>query len=195
MKFKIIITIIYIVFLVNVVKYGFADVMAKGGQQLTYQGDFTSALELNELAILLNRNEPDYYRQNAKTLIGATAVTSANNQQTLKKRAHTNLQHAYNLNPNNLVTIRDSIALYYFLAIKDISLPAENQNIDNEYLPIAKNFYIENQKKYKDDAGVLTLIAKYQNKLNLNEDYEVTISQIKMLRPDVLEWHPNLVSN
>jgi len=46
---------------------------------------------------------------------------------------------------------------------------------------------------YPTDAGVLVSISHYEKLLNLVPAYEETLSIVKELRPDLLDWHPLIV--
>lgn len=165
-----------------------ADVFYRKSQNLIETGGDRVVLESINKAISLNPYEPNYYRGKAKVLI-VRFLSDANSPYTVKLEILTNLKKAYDFNPNNLVTIRNSIPLYYFLAVKDINLTAGVENIDSEYAPYTIEFFKMVKKSYWNDVGVIASIAKYEKKLGLDDDYEVSVERIKVLRPDLLDWN------
>ena len=148
-----------------------ADEYLHQSQVYLTEGDTDMALFSINLAIKNNPLEPNYYRVRAKILMVGIA----------KDEAFADLQSAYKLNPNNLVTIRNEIPLYYFLA----GYPS----LDEKYLSLAKNFFEESKMIYKNDAGVVSLIAKYEKKLNLVDEYQESVKMVGVLRPDLLDWY------
>lgn len=159
--------------------YG-ADVAMEDSVRFLSQGDSEIALRLIDKAIKQNGSEPNYYRMKAKILL----VNSGD-----KKEILWDLQKALELNDHNLVTIRNSIPLYYFLACRDINLPAGANNIDQDYLLITQKYFGRVKEKYAHDAGVIASVAKYEKKLGLMNDYNQSVKIIEKLRPDLLEWH------
>ena len=107
----------------------------------------------------------------------------------LKKLALNDLQTAQNLNPNNLVTLRNVVPLYYFLAIEDLEKPADGKNIDPEFIEATKDYFTMMHSYSPTDVGIYALLAKYEKRLGLNELYEQSVGRIKILRPDLLEWY------
>jgi hypothetical protein len=88
-----------------------------------------------------------------------------------------------------LVTIRNSIPIYYLLAIRDFYLEPGRENIDENYIGIVKDFFSRTKHSYWNDAGVILSIAKYEKELELDAEFEESRFRIKDLRPDLLEWH------
>ena len=107
----------------------------------------------------------------------------------LKQSALNDLQTAYNLNPQNLVTIRNSIPLYYFLTMKFMVLGPVKENLDENYLQLAIDYLEQAKKIYWDDAGVITEVAGYEKKLGLNAQYQESVDRIRKIRPDLLDWN------
>jgi hypothetical protein len=157
-----------------------ADVAMEDSGRFLSQGDTEVALRLIDKAIKLNGSEPNYYRMKAKILL----VNSGD-----KKEILWDLHKALELNDHNLVTIRNSIPLYYFLACGNINFPSGADNIDKDYLVIAQKYFVSVKEKYSHDAGVITTVAKYEKKLGLVNDYNESVKIIGKLRPDLLEWH------
>jgi hypothetical protein len=79
----------------------------------------------------------------------------------------------------------------YYLAVKDLTLPSSDANLDPQYVAIAKQHFDRLVQTYPYDVGVLVLAAKYQKKLGLTADYISTTERIRLLRPDLLEWALN----
>lgn len=169
----IVLTISYILLIKTFMNMYVADIKFKSSEKNLKQNILKSLKNINE-SITLNPNEPEYYRQRAK-------IYAVINQ---PKKALSDLQTAYELNRNNIPTIRDSLPIYTLLAALE-NTPKQNL-ITQEYFNLLKN-------KYKNDAGTLVDIAKYEKKLNHEENYNETLVRIKQLRPDLLKWHPDLL--
>jgi tetratricopeptide (TPR) repeat protein len=157
-----------------------ADTLLEDSVRYLSKGDTQVAGKLIDKAIELNGNEPNYYRTKAKILL----VDAGDKAVILRT-----LQKALELNTHNLVTIRNSIPLYYFLASENIVLPSGADNIDEEYLLTTQKYYSFVKEKYSHDAGVIVSVAKYEKKLGLMDDYNASVEIIRKLRPDLLEWH------
>jgi tetratricopeptide (TPR) repeat protein len=179
-----------------------ADVASTKSQRYFEQGNVQKALSHADMSVKLNPYEPFYYRMRAKAYVLETAGTilqpsfpSADFPAYLKLLTLKDIVKAQELNPGNLSTLRGSVSLYYFLSLQDIKQAnsgAESAgNIDSFYADLAKNYYKNLSAAYPTDAGVLVLTAKYQKLLGLTDDYERTVSQIKTLRPDLLDWYLN----
>lgn len=166
-----------------------ADVCNEKAVNLADRGAYYAALNKAECAVNKNDHEPNYYRNRAKILILLAATSEDSDISDYKKAALFDLIAAYNLNPKNLVTLRNSVPLYYYLAIRDYSLPPGINNQDSEYIGITKEFFTTIKNRYSGDAGVVVLLAKYEKKLGLTKEYEESVEIIKKLRPDLLDWH------
>jgi hypothetical protein len=165
-----------------------ADTYFKKSQTLIGTGEEKLVLKDATKAISLNPYEPNYYRGRAKVLI-VRSLPYSNKNSELKLQILADLKKAYTLNPTNLVTIRNSIPLYYFLAVKDLSLTSGPKNLDEEFVNYTKDFFAITKDAYWNDAGVIASLAKYEKKLGLDTEYEKSVERIKILRPDLLEWH------
>lgn len=165
-----------------------ADVYYRKSQRLIENGSDTLVLESVTKAVSLNPYEPNYYRGKAKILV-VRFLSKSSDLNSVKLDILDNLKKAYSLNPNNLVTIRNSIPLYYFLSVKDINLPAGVDNIDSEFSVYTVEFFNMVKSKYWNDTGVISSIAKYEKQMGLDNEYEVSVERIKILRPDLLEWN------
>ena len=168
----------------------FADVNFVRSQNILESGKAEDALVLSDKAINLNPFEPNYYRGRAK--IRTVFLVASSDNAEVKKLILEDLKKAEELNQNNLVTIRNSIPLYYFLAIRDVFLSPGSENMDDSYLSIVEDFYKKTKERYWSDVGVVLSIAKYEKKLGLETEYGESISRIEELRPDLLNWHESL---
>ncbi|RJR26933.1 hypothetical protein C4561_04105 [candidate division WWE3 bacterium] len=167
-----------------------ADVAFEEGQKYMSAGDYETALLKANKSIRLNPMEPNYYRGRAKVYLAyLVEVNNRDSQKILKQAALEDLKTAYSLNPHNLVTIRNSIPLYYFLAAEDLTRPGNEDNVDEEFLPETIYFYKLVKDISPDDVGVYVLLAKYEKRLGLFEAYQESVEKVRELRPDLLEWH------
>ena len=187
---KILLTILLVVTYFSVLKifknFYVADNHYKKSQKIVRKNEPDQAIYLASVAIEKNKNEPRYYLGRAKVYLAAT-ISTANIE--YKSLALADLEKAKALNPNNLVTIKNSVFPYYLLSLKDLSKPVNAQNIDQDFIENTKAFYSATKEKYKTDVGVYTLIAKYESKLGLLEEFEDGIEKVEILRPDLLQWH------
>lgn len=166
-----------------------AEMLYKSALNHIEEGDASVALDRIEGAINNNPQEPNYYRLRARILL-YTLLGQPNEVQTkIKELVLADLQTATKINPNNLVTARNLVPLYYFLAAKDISVAAAADNVDPIYVQDARNFYTDVKNKYPNDVGVYALVAKYEKRLFLDEDYKQSVARVKELRPDLLDWY------
>ncbi len=181
--------LIYISLLYTFYNNYYADVnFEKANAYITF-GDMPKALDSADKAIEQNPLEPNYYRIRARVLINYLPKQTKDIQREIKNSILEDLEAAYSLNPQNLVTIRNIVPLYYFVATENILLGANKENVDPEYLPYAKNFYAYHKHYSPNDVGIYALLAKYEKRLNLMEEYDVSVSRVKELRPDLLDWY------
>lgn len=169
-----------------------ADVNYQTTRVLLEQVHAVDALTAINKAIDLNPNEPAYYRERAKAYLALTILEDTQTNKELKRRAHNDLVHAIYLNPDNLATIRNSTPTLYFLTVENLTQPDTDKNRDEEYKSKVKEYLSKYKSTYKSDLGVQVLIAKYEKKLGLEKEYSESIENIKNLRPDIVEWHPDL---
>jgi tetratricopeptide (TPR) repeat protein len=155
-----------------------ADVFYEKSQLYLAKGDVEVASILADSAIKNNEFEPNYYRGRAKIHIVGAVSANGILSDTEKEKVLADLRKAVSLNPNNLVTLRNVIPLYYFLA-----------EIDGKYLPVTRDYFRQVKYRFSNDAGVVVSIAKYEKKLGLTEDFNESVEIIKKLRPDLLNWH------
>lgn len=185
----------YIFLNVQFAKQYLADTASKRSQKYFDQGNVQQALEYASKSVKLNPNEPFYYRTRAKTYILQTTGQNIDTTNSLKALALKDMLKAQELNPQNLSTLRSLVPLYYFLSLKDISSAtkevASDVEIDPFYLGMMQYYYKSLVTNYPMDVGVLALVSKYQKMLGLTFDYENTVGQIKVLRPDLLDWYLN----
>ncbi len=170
-----------------------ADESYVDGQRKYKAGKQEIGLSYANKSINKNPHEPRYYYGRARIYLALTTNQNKESAEALKKLALNDLQKATKLNPNNLVTLRNVVPLYYFLAIKDYTLTSTNNNIDQEYIQITINYFQHLKNTYPKDVGVVTLVAKYEKKLNLNQEYKQSLEMIENLRPDLVQWHPSLI--
>lgn len=169
-----------------------ADVHYSMSQKLLSKGEVVKGLEEIDKAISLNSLEPAYHRGRAKIFVYATIGQDTDSTKNLKTLASQELKASYNLNPNNLATIRNNTPIHYLLALKNIEQPVSAQNLDPVFLSEAKNYFEQTKKLYPNDVGVYTLIAGYEKKLGLTKEFNESIARIKELRPDLLDWQEDL---
>ena len=87
------------------------------------------------------------------------------------------------------MTERNLVPVYYFLANEDPAAKPGGNNHDSEFIGEAKNYFQMLKAKYSRDAGVISLVAEYERKLGLTEEYEKSKEMVRILRPDLLEWY------
>jgi len=107
----------------------------------------------------------------------------------VKEEGLKNLEKAYDLNPKNLATLRNSIPLYYFLAAEDMEKAGTGENIDTDYLSVTRTYYSALKNNYENDLGLYADIAKYEKKLGLVEDFNQTKIRAAAMRENIIEWH------
>lgn len=169
-----------------------ADIASKKSDYYFEKGDVKKALSFSNDAIHLNKSEPYYYRQRAKSYILSSLDQDVRDDSDTNVMTYRDVLKAAELNPNNPATLRGLVSLYYFLAVKDLSKAAQESgptDFHEDYRNFAKTYYQELSNKYPRDAGVLTLVAKYQKMLGLENEYFETVKKIKSLRPDLLDWY------
>ncbi|MFC1622299.1 tetratricopeptide repeat protein [Patescibacteria group bacterium] len=116
-------------------------------------------------AVVLNPNEPTYYRYLAKQHL----------LEDNEEAAFEDIISAISLNPKNLTTLRNIIPIFYFLG------PG--------YIPQTLEYFAHLKKTYPNDLGILADIAKYEKRMGLMTDFKKTYEIGKKLRPDLVEWH------
>ena len=178
---------IYLFVIFVFIKMFLADVYFRKSQDLLKKESTEKALSFANKAVSFNPLEPNYFRGRAK--INIVRLGSLGNSKFLKEAVLNDLKIAYSLNPQNLVTIRNSIPLHYFLTMKFMVLGPVTENLDENYLQPAINYLERAKKVYWTDAGVITEVAGYEKKLGLDADYQESVDRIRQIRPDLLEWH------
>lgn len=196
---KIILTLVLIGAFVQINKlfwnYYKADVNYKTERNLFEEGKAVEALPKINAAIENNPNEPAYYRERAKNYLVLGANQDMETKKELKKYALADLSRSLQLNPQNLATIRNNTAIYYYLAVDDLNKPGTADNVDSQYINLVEQYLTKYKNEYKNDLGVQVLVSTHEKKLGLNENYNETLENIKRLRPDVLKWHPDLINS
>ena len=166
-----------------------ADKMYQKAKDSLDRSELSNAFDYAESAIKLNPLEPNYYRMRARVLINYLPHKDTSTRTFTKQLIVNDLKNAYNLNTENLVTIRNLVPLYYFVAAENISAPAGSENIDPYFFEAAKNFYASIKDYSKNDVGIYALLAKYEKRLNMMEEYGVSVNKVRILRPDLLDWY------
>jgi len=190
MRKKILITTIWVVFLsvcFVLSRIYIADFYYKKSQTLITHGYNDQAYRYAVKSINFNPFEPNYYRGRAK--VNLVRLVSAEDQEPIKMEVLQDLRKAYSLNENNLVTIRNMFPIYYFLAVKDISLGSSQDNIDASFVDISIRFLEDNKHRFWGDAGVIAEVAGYEKRLGLANEYNESVERIRILRPDLLDWY------
>src|SRR3990167_11343329 len=118
-----------------------ADVYFSNSEKLLEEFELEKALNNATESIKNNPLEPNYYRQRAKVYLTMSAVFDDDYKMGLKKSALDDMYMAYDINPNNLVTIRNLVPLFYFLSVQDYTFSISEENIDRDFLPITKSYY------------------------------------------------------
>jgi hypothetical protein len=108
-----------------------------------------TAGKLADKAIKNHEFEPNYYRGRAKVHIVGAINSNGNPGDIEKEKVLADLRKAVSLNPDNLVTLRNLIPLYYFLA-----------EIDRKYLTITSDYFGQVKHRFSHDAGVVSSLAK-----------------------------------
>lgn len=192
---SLIIIVLWLSVIISFAKIYLADIYFGYSENLLADGENIEALLAVNKAIKYNNQEPSYYRQRAKVYVASTAnaLQGSKELEDLKQLALQDLITGHEINPKNLATIRNSTPLYFYLANKDLSLTATKENLDPEYSEITKEYLIQMQNYLPSDVGVQVLAAKYQKRMNFENDLKESRERIKELRPDLLEWHPDLL--
>ncbi|NMB70320.1 tetratricopeptide repeat protein [candidate division WWE3 bacterium] len=187
--FVLITIVFFVIAFKNISTMYSADVYAERGRQLFDDGNYQESFQYLQRAVNLNPLEPRYYIARAKTLVGLTPGASDSNTRTYKLLALEDLRTAENLNPNNIITVKGAVSLYYFLATKDLTRPAGPENTDLEFVDITKSFYKHIWNKSPNDVGIFVLLHTYSKRLGFEDLTEESGQKIRELRPDLLEWY------
>ena len=182
-------TVIYLSLMVIFWQTVSADESYVESQRALKKTNFEVAIQQANKSIQKNLDEPRYYYGRAKVLLTLTVNLADEEKPHVKYLAENDLLTAQNLNPKNLTTLRNIIPLYYFLAVDDLGGIGDENNVDPEFIERTKNYFEMMHSYSPTDAGIYTLLAKYEKRLGLNELYEQSVEKIKILRPDLLEWY------
>jgi len=164
----------------------FADVYYTSSKSDLENGQLEDAEEHIVSSIKLSSYEPAYRRQKAKILL-ATLIWSDEDE--TREEILENLEKAYDLNPKNLTTLRNSIPLYYFLTSGAMNKAGSVENVNADYVTVTRNYYATLKNTYQNDLGLYADIAKYEKKLGLEGDFGETKEKAEIMRNDVVEWH------
>ena len=173
--------ILVVLFQYSILNIYSADVAFRRADKYLSGSDIERGLVEVNKAIFKNPQEPIYLRWRAKMYIAASLGMEKEMRDYLKGLALADLEKAYNLNPKNLATLRNSVPLYYFLALGD-----------EKYLPIALSYFEKLEQLSSTDVGIEVLLLDYKEKLGQAQEAEKNFLNIQKLRPDLLEWHPVL---
>lgn len=167
-----------------------ADKLSVQATDFLREGEYERALGFINKSIELNPFEPSYYRTRSLVYLTAGILEKdVNKKLGYKSNAYADLQKSLTLNPDNLVTERNLVTVYYFLANGNPESAPGAQNHDPEFINETKEFFQMLKSKYSQDAGVISLVAEYERKLGLTSDYEKSKEMIRNLRPDLLDWY------
>lgn len=186
--------VMYVLFVQLVLKIYSADVAAAGSEKALNRGSMQTSLAKANESLEKNPYEPAYYRQRAKVLLTYTLTSTDEEKDKIKNLALQDLETAYILNPYNIATLRNSAALYMILATEDLAKPSGPNNIDDDYTETTRIYFRNLKESFPSDVGVHVLTAKLEKRLGFAEEYENSVKRIKELRPDLLEWHPDLIN-
>lgn len=166
-----------------------ADESYIDSQRALKESNFERALLYANKSIEKNSREPRYYYGRAKVYLGSTTTGKITVN---KDKALADLQKAQELNPKNLVTLRNVVPIYYFLSIFDLSRVDATNNLDEKYFTATKEFYSDLKNYSPTDVGINVLLAKYEKRLGMEQEYKESLEIVERLRPDLMDWHPSL---
>jgi tetratricopeptide (TPR) repeat protein len=187
-----VIAFVYILLIMKLGSIYLADVSYKEARVLLSKGKIAGSLGSINRAIEKNPSEPAYYRERARIYLASMPGYEEEDLSLIKNLALNDLKVAYDLNPNNIVTLRNSVPLYYFLAVEDVTRDIGPDNVDEDLVNETKAFYRHAKTKSPSDVGIYVLLAKYEHRLGMQEELEESIKRIRSLRPDLIDWHPSL---
>ena len=169
-----------------------ADVSYKKARDSVAERSPAKGLEFINKAIEINSMEPAYYRERARIYLVISANRDREAVRVLKNTALEDLRTAHFLNPGNVVTTRNSIPLYYFLSAGDLTEAAGPENVDYRFVPYTKEFYRYAKTVSSNDVGIYVALAKYENRLGFSNELAESTEKIRLLRPDLFDWHESL---
>ena len=186
---RILFAITYLIFAYLIIKLFFADVMYAQSRNAIGKGDIETATHNIDSAILYNPNEPRYFLERAKilTIIGSTKDLNLNPE--IKIGALESLEKAEQLNSKNIVVLRNSMSIYYFLGFENINSNLQLSFVDEEYKKVASDKFEQLKATYPNDLGIFVLVAPLEKNLDLKNEFNSTIKKIEKLRPDLLDWY------
>ncbi len=150
------------------------------------KGEYSEAMKYADLSIKLNPNEPSYYRVRALAYLAFNVLEK---NPAYKEKAQKDVLSAISLNPDNLVTKRNFVPIMYFLAGKDYDDGSCCVDRDSKYFKDTEEYFQNLKNDYPQDAGIISLVAEYEKKLKMEEEYTESVEIIRKLRPDLLEWY------
>lgn len=194
-KYLIIVTIgfIYTFLTVTVVSFYNAETSHTQGKKELYSGYVSLAQAHVEEAVSKNPYEPGYHRTLATTQLAKTLAPqlSIEEKRLAKDKALEEAQKAYELQPHNLVNLKNLIPIYYFLGVKEINESA-NPQIDQTYIQKTLEFYEIVETEAPTDASTHLLLAKQYEALNEKEQARRLYAKALKLKPDLQEAQEKL---
>lgn len=182
-KIRLVSGLIVLGFVLNVLVHVFtADVHYKKARRLLKEGKYAQAVEFATSAIEKNPREPRYRYGRAQVLLVLLAATSPDDLEDsayLRKRAEIDLARAIELNPTNLVTLRNTVPLYYYLSL----------DANEYYTNLVQDHFLDLGTSFPNDVGVQVLLAKYEKMLGFTAGYAAHVDAVRTLRPDLLDWY------
>lgn len=172
------ITIIYFLLIGLFWKTISADESYMDSREALENGDIETALLQANKSIEKNPNEPRYYYNRAKIYI-----TTQNKSD--KQKALTDLKNSEELNPKNLVTLRNNIPVYYLLS----SSINENEDTYKVFNNLVKNYYSKMNNYSDSDVGLFAILYKYENLMGFTDLATQSKDKIEELRPDLFDWY------
>lgn len=174
-----------------VLRFFIADMFDYASDLAIKAGRVSDSVSYSQTSLDLNPWEASYYKTYAQSLLYKSV--DLEHRKEYKSLALQNLDKAISLNPQNLATLRNTLPVYYYLVVDDLTQPIRASNLDPDYLVTYIDRSQSLQKYVPTDAGVLVILAGHYKKLGLTDLYNQTREKIEVLRPDLLNWYPTLI--
>ncbi len=182
---KCLLLVLVFLFATFVVRMYLADVYLVKARSFFEMSDYKQVIKYADKAIAQNNLEPSYHVYRANAVVLQTLALKPEVAAYLKLQALADIEYAISLNKINLVTLRNALPVYFYMAYN----AADDYSYSEEYFLQQTKLYITMLKTfYPNDAGVLVEIAEIENALQMESEYNGTVEMIKALRPDLLEW-------
>ncbi len=174
-----------VLFATFVVRMYLADVYMVKARSFFDTSDYKQVIKYADKASAHNNLEPSYYVYRANAVVLQTLTLKPEVAAYLKLQALADIEYAISLNKINLVTLRNSLPVYFYMAY---NAAADYSYSDDYFLQQTHAYLAKLKTDYSNDAGVLVEIAEIENSLSMQNEYKETIELIRELRPDLLEW-------